>query len=205
MKPMKTALLTALLPVFLLSVERVSACYDRETQRWINRDPISETGGVNLFRFVKNLPAGKVDPFGLKQIGATIEGDACYGIGYGVSLSLVLWDTESLGGMGFYFQHGPDAGYTLGGGAGGVYAPHSLGGRSGGVDLNAGWPSMTVSITDPDAQLSSLSLTFGPGVGGVFQHVDTESWTLGDLWDAVSNWLNSLIPAAIPRPCGALK
>ena len=38
--------------------------YDPNLQRWLNRDPIGENGGINLFGFVENSPAGFVDPFG---------------------------------------------------------------------------------------------------------------------------------------------
>jgi RHS repeat-associated protein len=38
--------------------------YNPEIGRWINRDPIEEEGGVNLFRFVDNDPLGLVDPDG---------------------------------------------------------------------------------------------------------------------------------------------
>jgi len=33
--------------------------YDPNLQRWLNRDPISETGGINLYGFVRNDPANK--------------------------------------------------------------------------------------------------------------------------------------------------
>jgi RHS repeat-associated protein len=38
--------------------------YDPNLQRWLNRDPLGEDGGVNLYAFVANNPVGKVDPFG---------------------------------------------------------------------------------------------------------------------------------------------
>ena len=38
--------------------------YEPKLQRWINRDPISEDGGINLYRFVRNNPLNRVDPFG---------------------------------------------------------------------------------------------------------------------------------------------
>ncbi len=38
--------------------------YDPNTQRWINRDPIGERGGVNLFDFVRNQPLSAYDRFG---------------------------------------------------------------------------------------------------------------------------------------------
>ena len=39
--------------------------YDPLTQRWLNRDPIGERGGLNLYAFVRNMPMGRTDPFGL--------------------------------------------------------------------------------------------------------------------------------------------
>jgi RHS repeat-associated protein len=39
--------------------------YDPQTQRWVNRDPIAEAGGSNLYRFVRNDPRRYVDPLGL--------------------------------------------------------------------------------------------------------------------------------------------
>jgi RHS repeat-associated protein len=40
--------------------------YDPGMQRWLNRDPLGEEGGINLYGFVANHPAGIVDVFGLK-------------------------------------------------------------------------------------------------------------------------------------------
>jgi uncharacterized protein RhaS with RHS repeats len=39
--------------------------YDPNLQRWVNRDPIQETGGINLYGFVRNSPTGFVDRDGL--------------------------------------------------------------------------------------------------------------------------------------------
>jgi insecticidal toxin complex protein TccC len=39
--------------------------YDPGLQRWINRDPIGEMGGLNLYGFVGNSPLIYVDPYGL--------------------------------------------------------------------------------------------------------------------------------------------
>jgi len=39
--------------------------YDPNLQRWINRDPIAERGGVNLYEFVGNRPIYSVDKLGL--------------------------------------------------------------------------------------------------------------------------------------------
>jgi RHS repeat-associated protein len=39
--------------------------YDPNTQRWLNRDPVQETGGINLYGFVVNDPVDWVDASGL--------------------------------------------------------------------------------------------------------------------------------------------
>jgi RHS repeat-associated protein len=39
--------------------------YDPNAGRFISEDPISFTGGINLYRYVKNKPVNSVDPFGL--------------------------------------------------------------------------------------------------------------------------------------------
>ena len=33
--------------------------------RWINRDPVEENGGINLYSYVGNAPIGSIDPLGL--------------------------------------------------------------------------------------------------------------------------------------------
>jgi RHS repeat-associated protein len=38
--------------------------YDSGMQRWINRDPTAERGGLNLFEFASNRPVSALDPFG---------------------------------------------------------------------------------------------------------------------------------------------
>ena len=42
-----------------------SAYYDPGVQRWINRDPIGERGGLNLYKFTANSPVNDLDPQGL--------------------------------------------------------------------------------------------------------------------------------------------
>lgn len=44
------------------------AFYHPEQGRWINRDPIEEQGGANLYGFVLNDPLNKVDPLGLFRL-----------------------------------------------------------------------------------------------------------------------------------------
>ncbi len=62
-------MLLALL-VYFSSVSTVLAFYDPGTQRWLNRDPIQEPGGINLYNCVGNNPVNKIDPLGLIEEGA---------------------------------------------------------------------------------------------------------------------------------------
>ena len=41
--------------------------YDPNLQRWLNRDPMGEEGGINLYTFVKNDPIGSIDALGLES------------------------------------------------------------------------------------------------------------------------------------------
>ncbi len=41
--------------------------YDPSLQRWINRDPLGEKGGINLFGFTANAPVAFFDPEGLQD------------------------------------------------------------------------------------------------------------------------------------------
>jgi RHS repeat-associated protein len=42
--------------------------YDADLGRWVNRDPVGEYGGLNLYGYVRNNPLNWVDPFGLAAI-----------------------------------------------------------------------------------------------------------------------------------------
>lgn len=44
--------------------------YSEKNGRWINKDPIAELGGHNLYAFVSNTPTNLIDKYGLQEIGA---------------------------------------------------------------------------------------------------------------------------------------
>jgi uncharacterized protein RhaS with RHS repeats len=66
-KPMKKHPLKLLLLLLSLLTSIASAHYDPAMGRWLNRDPIAENGGVNLYGFVGNDGVGKVDILGLED------------------------------------------------------------------------------------------------------------------------------------------
>jgi hypothetical protein len=62
---MKTTIKTLVLLLGILIVLPAKAGYDPNIQRWIQLDPIGESGGINLYGFVGNNPVNYVDPLGL--------------------------------------------------------------------------------------------------------------------------------------------
>jgi RHS repeat-associated protein len=47
--------------------------YDPNLQRWPNRDPIGEQGGINLYEFVRNNPISQIDPFGFLNVSIQVS------------------------------------------------------------------------------------------------------------------------------------
>ena len=55
--------------------------YDPSTQRWLNRDPLGESAGANLFSFVGNSALERIDALGLKLWYCTTPTTMFGGIG----------------------------------------------------------------------------------------------------------------------------
>jgi uncharacterized protein RhaS with RHS repeats len=51
------------------TAQEATAWYSPSQQRWINRDPLGEEVGANLYRFVLNNPVKRYDPIGLFEDG----------------------------------------------------------------------------------------------------------------------------------------
>jgi RHS repeat-associated protein len=47
--------------------------YDPNLQRWLNRDPMGENAGLNLYAFLKNDPVIYIDAYGLQKLVKVIE------------------------------------------------------------------------------------------------------------------------------------
>ncbi|MEI6074620.1 MAG: RHS repeat-associated core domain-containing protein [Verrucomicrobiota bacterium] len=55
-----------LIVIFLVNANSVFGFYEPNQQRWLNRDPIREKGGINVYGFVGNNPVIKIDSLGLQ-------------------------------------------------------------------------------------------------------------------------------------------
>lgn len=53
--------------VWLILATTVSAFHDPHIGRWINRDPIGENGGENVYGFLNNAPIDDTDDLGLRS------------------------------------------------------------------------------------------------------------------------------------------
>jgi len=73
MKTKQILMLTFLLLGVSLGRE-AQAFYNPSTGRWLNRDPLGQIGGLNLYGYVGNAPVDSFDPFGL------CEGNGCGGM-----------------------------------------------------------------------------------------------------------------------------
>ena len=60
------------LVVGLLTTAPAHAFYNPQTGHWINRDPIGEKGGLNLYAYVGNTPQNSYDILGELQVGDDI-------------------------------------------------------------------------------------------------------------------------------------
>jgi uncharacterized protein RhaS with RHS repeats len=64
MKTTQIPFLLALMLGLLLPAFDASSFYDPSQGRWVNRDPMGESGGLNLYGFTGGDPVNKVDPSG---------------------------------------------------------------------------------------------------------------------------------------------
>lgn len=101
------------------SLQLTLGYYDPGIQRWINRDPIGERGGINLSDFVNNSPVNSSDPNGLTLTGAIIGGTVGGAVGGWVGGTIGAGSGIVIGGTGGTVVE-PGGGTIVGGVGGGI-------------------------------------------------------------------------------------
>jgi RHS repeat-associated protein len=71
--------------------------YDASVGRWLKRDPIEETGGINLYRYVSGDPVVNTDTLGLKDflMRIWVGGSAGYAVVGGGAIDVSIIDPET--------------------------------------------------------------------------------------------------------------
>jgi len=115
--------------------------YDPTSQRWPNRDPIGERGGLNLYGFVGSNPIGKYDPLGNKEVGlgwgGAIGGMAGFFGGEASASQMVTTGERICVTLQGSFLVGGGLGGYASGSANGAYTPGVFGGPGGSVGIGA--------------------------------------------------------------------
>lgn len=157
--------------------------------RWISRDPVGESGGINLYAYCENRPLTRIDPDG--KIWAQVAG-AVVGAGLAAWSNYDDWQAGKLSNGQFWGTVGLGAGAgvfaTLGGGivGGSIMGGIAAGANSAGSDLIKG-----EKVNVPQAALSAgLGALGGFAAGSLAQA-------------AASAKLGLKIPGQIGKPVGS--
>jgi RHS repeat-associated protein len=150
--------------------------YDSDLGRWLNRDPIGELGGLNLYGYVGNEPINRIDPYGELAIGAAIG--FFVGVASGAAGALATggsWDEVAYGALA-----GGVGGFLLGAidPSEGILTIAALSAVAGGLGDAA---SQEYSIAkDPCKKFNEAELAWaiaGGAIGGAGGYVLTDSST----------------------------
>jgi len=145
--------------------------YDPTHARWLNRDPIAEAGGVNLYAYVGGDPQSLIDPLGLCPAAPTTAECFITGIAAGAATAIVLGAVATVA--------APIVGataVTVGLSAIAVAGGFSLGGIAAHDIRNHNWAGVAYDAGSVVGGLAT-GIAGGPGVARAIDPNATPGWS----------------------------
>jgi len=144
--------------------------YSPNLQRWLNRDPIGELGGINLYAYVGNNPINLTEINGLWTIGIGVRG------GYGF---FIAGDIS----LGFYFGHSKERGWSFG------FMETTFIGAGGPPNMSAGvfgqWTNAKC-VGQLKGLAGEVGASGGEGPGGGGDFIFGSGYQGGNLWGGIT-------------------
>jgi len=173
--------------------------YNPALGRYPQADPIGLWGGLNLYAYVRNNSANKIDPFGLVDIFYAMEADIVPIIGQELGAGIVI-DLDDIGESGIFVTRGPAIGANLGIGSGGGIVLRELEDYSINIDVNAKTVSGVVMFDSEG--FNGIAGSMGPGLGASVSLAKTTTLSINDVVKFFRDLLNRLKnKKANKKPC----
>jgi RHS repeat-associated protein len=158
--------------------------YSPTLGRFINKDPIEEQGGLNLYGFVGNNSVNKWDYLGLSELFFILDMDFIVGgTGYDVSGGIVI-DYTNWGNSGFFAAVQQGVGANIGASVGFGHVHRTVEGDGYSLDVNM--PLISPVLLFDAEGYNGYAVTFGPGAGAAVVAGETQTATVQDVSDLVS-------------------
>jgi hypothetical protein len=152
--------------------------------RFINKDPIEEQGGLNLYGFVRNNGVNRWDYLGMSELFFILDMDFIVGgTGYDVSGGIVI-DYTNWGNSGLFAAVQQGVGANVGASFGFGHVQRTVEGDGYSMDVNM--PVISPVLLFDAEGYNGYAVTFGPGAGAAVVAGETLTATVQDVIELAS-------------------